>query len=128
MKRVLAAIVFACATMGAAASVNAASGTAVLRGLDKLTGHARDFAAPIGRPVRYGSIQVLVRSCEKKPPEETPEVSIYVEIRDLKARGPDGKPALDKPLLFSGWMFASSPALNALEHPVYDVWAIDCRA
>lgn len=125
MRRFILSAAAALTLFGAATSADAA--TAILRGLDKLTGHAKDFSAPVGTPVRFGSIQVVVRSCQKKPPEETPEVSVYLEIRDLKARGTDGKPLADKPLLFSGWMFASSPARNALEHPVYDVWAIDCR-
>lgn len=126
MKRLMVSAAAALVMFSAAAPANAA--TAILRGLDKLTGHAKDFSAPVGTPVRFGSIQVVVRSCQKKPPEEIPEVSVYLEIRDLKARGQDGKPLADKPLLFSGWMFASSPARNALEHPVYDVWAIDCRS
>lgn len=125
MKRLFVSGVAALSLLGFASTADAA--TAILRGLDKLTGHAKDFSAPVGTPVRFGSIQVVVRACQKTPPEETPEVTVYLEIRDLKARGADGKPLADKPLLFSGWMFASSPARNALEHPVYDVWAIDCR-
>ncbi|MET0546834.1 MAG: DUF2155 domain-containing protein [Caulobacterales bacterium] len=128
MKRPLAALLFSLAAAFTSTSSSAASSAAVLRGLDKLTGHAKDFVAPVGSPVRFGALQVLVRSCEKAPPEETPEVSIYVEIRDLKAVDENGKPSKEKRLLFSGWMFASDPARNALEHAVYDVWAIDCRA
>lgn len=109
-----------------AAPAYAAPG-AVLRGLDKITGHARDFTAPIGKPVRFGTLEVTVRSCQKAAPEETPEVSVYVEIVDhpvprTKDDHPEARP------LMAGWIFASNPARNALEHPSYDVWAIDCRS
>jgi hypothetical protein len=93
---------------------------AVLRGVDKITARVSDIQAPLEKPIRYGSLQIVVRACSKRPPEETPEVTAFLEIADVR---PDGGA---KPL-FSGWMFASSPALSALEHPVYDVWVIDCR-
>ena len=100
---------------------------AVLRGLDKITGHARDFTAPIGRPVKFGTLEITVRACQKAAPEETPEVSVYLEVVDHPVpRTKDEAPAT-KPLM-AGWIFASNPARNALEHPTYDVWAIDCRS
>lgn len=105
-----------------------ASSAAVLRGLDKVTGHARDFTAPIGRTVKFGSLEITVRSCQKSAPEETPEVAVYVEIVDHPVpRAKGEEPVASKPLL-SGWIFASNPARNALEHPTYDVWAINCKA
>ena len=113
------------ALVGAA---QAQSGAAVLRGLDKVTGHARDFRAPIGEPVMFGSLRVVARSCSKRAPEETPEVSIYLEISDTRPRAGDDAETSEPRPVFSGWVFASTPGLNALEHPVYDVWAIDCRS
>ena len=100
---------------------------AVLRGLDKISGQARDFTAPIGRPVRFGTLEITVRSCQKAPPEEPPEVSVYLEVVDHPVPRRKDEPTPEKPVM-SGWIFASSPALNALEHPTYDVWAIDCRS
>ena len=61
-----------------------------------------------------------MRFCDKRPPEETPETSVFLEIIDIR---PGGQPIR----VFTGWMFASSPALSALEHPTYDVWVIDCN-
>jgi hypothetical protein len=100
--------------------------TAVLRGLDKVTGHARDFNAPVGRAVRFGSLEIIARACSKRPAEETPEVTIYVQVFDH----PPGRRDEERPRteVFAGWLFASSPGISALEHPVYDIWAIDCRA
>ena len=93
---------------------------AVLQGLDKITARISTFDAPLGDPVRFGSLEIVARACHKRPPEETPESAAFLEIVDVR---PDS-PAVP---LFTGWMFASSPALSALEHPVYDVWVIDCR-
>ncbi len=92
---------------------------AVLQGLDKVTARVSAIEAPLNRVVRFGTLEITVRACHKTPPEEPPESAAFVEIRDVKP----GEPGID---LFVGWMFASSPALSALEHPVYDVWVLDC--
>ena len=92
---------------------------AVLQGLDKLTARISTFEAAPDVPMRFGNLEILVRTCNKRPPEEPPESAAFLVISE---RRPD-RPAV---LLFSGWMFASSPALSALEHPVYDVWVVDC--
>jgi hypothetical protein len=121
MRTFAAALVFFAALAGPAAAQRA-----VVRGLDKITGHARDYAIPIGRSARIGSIEVTARACSKNAPEETPEVRIYVEVYDYTpaAAGAEG----ERRELFHGWMFASSPGLNALDHPTYDIWAVDCRS
>jgi hypothetical protein len=69
--------------------------------------------------VHFGTLEIIVRTCHKLPPEETPETAAFLDIWEVK----NGEAAAP---LFRGWMFASSPALSALEHPVYDVWVIDC--
>src|SRR5688572_9217093 len=88
---------------------------AVVRGLDKITGHARDYTLTVGRPARIGSLEVIARSCSKAAPEETPEVTIYVEVFDHPAAR-EGEES-ERREVFHGWIFASSPALNALDHP-----------
>lgn len=93
---------------------------AVLQGLDKITARISTFEAPLDQPVRFGSLEIIARACDKKPPEETPESTAFLEIVDDR---PDS-PAVE---IFKGWMFASSPAISAVEHPVYDVWVIDCK-
>ncbi|OUR78063.1 hypothetical protein A9Q83_08730 [Alphaproteobacteria bacterium 46_93_T64] len=92
----------------------------VLRTLDKVTARTLDLTVGIDETVAYGTLDITVRKCLKRPPEETPETSTFLEINE---RQQDEEPLP----LFMGWMFASSPALNALEHPVYDVWVIDCK-
>ena len=98
----------------------------VLRGLDKVTARTRDFEVTIGETVNFGAFAITPHYCRRRPPEETPETYAFLEIRDRRTDGfgvdTDGEE------IFSGWMFASRPAQNPLEHPVYDVWVIDCRA
>lgn len=99
--------------------------TLVLRGLDKVTAETRDFEVGVGEEARFGSLTIAAHYCRKRPPEETPEVYALVEVFD---RTTDGSGVETEPeRIFSGWMFASSPALNPLEHPVYDVWPLDCK-
>ncbi len=95
--------------------------TVVLQGLDKVTARISTIRGGVGQTVRFGSLEITVRRCQKSPQEELPESAAFLEIRDLDAK------TKTKKLVFSGWMFASSPALSALEHPVYDVWVKDCK-
>lgn len=119
--KTIGAALAACALLASPAAAQ----TAVLRGLDKVTGAAEDFNAPIGRTVRFGTLEITARSCSKRPPEEPPEVTIYVQVVDNPiARAGEERPREE---IFHGWLFASSPGISALEHPVYDIWAIDCR-
>ena len=92
---------------------------AVLQGLDKVTARISTIKAPLNEPVRFGTLEVIVRTCSKTPPEEPPESAAFIEIYEAR-------PGEERVSLFSGWMFASSPALSAMEHPVYDVWVVDC--
>lgn len=94
---------------------------AVLRGLDKVTARISTFEAPVDEMVRFGTLEITARHCEKAPPEEPPEAAAFLDISEVKRGEPVQK-------VFEGWMFASSPALSALEHPVYDVIVIDCLA
>jgi hypothetical protein len=92
---------------------------ALLRTLDKVTARVATIEVPVGSSTELGALEVTVRACDKRPPEETPESAAFLEIVETKAG--------ELPqTLFSGWMFASSPALSALEHPIYDIWVVDC--
>jgi hypothetical protein len=93
--------------------------TVLLQGLDKITARVSEIKVPVGGTVTFGALQITARACDKHPPEEVPEAAAFLEVVEVK---PDEKPVLR----FSGWMFASSPALSALEHPVYDLIVLDC--
>lgn len=103
------------------AAPSAVGPVAILQGLDKTTARVTKFEAPIGKPVSFGTLQITVRDCRKRPPEQEPESAAYLDIDEILQD--KGAPKH----IFSGWMFASSPALNSLEDPVYDVWVLDCR-
>ncbi len=93
---------------------------AVLQGLDKVTARVTTLEAPVGEVVRFGTLEIIARTCEKRPPEEPPESASFLDIWEVRP----GEAAVS---IFRGWMFSSSPALSAMEHPVYDVWVVDCH-
>jgi len=98
---------------------DAAGTTLTLRGLDKITGRPTNIVAPIGKPVQFATLTITARYCYSTPASETPETSAFVQIDDHR-------PDQSVKRVFSGWMYASSPGLNAVQHPLYDVWVINC--
>jgi len=94
--------------------------TVMLQTLDKVTARVSTVEVKVGRMLKFGTLEIIPRHCDKRPPEETPESAAFLDIWERR-------PGEAVRSLFSGWMFASSPALSALEHPVYDVWVLDCR-
>jgi hypothetical protein len=102
--------------------------TAVLQVIDKVTAETLRFAAPVGRPVRYRGLVFTVRACERSAPDEPVIDSMAYLTVDAQPRSGAGMPALSVRQTFKGWMYAGSPGLNPLEHPLYDAWLISCRA
>lgn len=92
----------------------------VLGGLDKVAARIAKFEVNLKQQVFYNTLIITAQMCKTRPPEEPPESAAFLEVQERKSDGTTQK-------IFSGWMFASSPALNALEHPVYDVWVISCK-
>lgn len=97
---------------------------AVLQGIDKTTARVSRIEAPVDKSVRFGTLTITVRACVKRPPEEPPESAAFLVIDEVR---PGGEVAVSKQI-FSGWMFASSPAVSALEDPIYDVNVLDCKS
>lgn len=93
---------------------------AVFSGLDKITARIITFEAGIDETVQFGSLLLTTRACYTRPPTESPNTTAFIEVEEV---------ALDQTVakIFAGWIFASSPGLNAIEHPVYDIWLLDCR-
>lgn len=91
-----------------------------LQGLDKSVGRTVTFEATVGSTIQYGPLFIKIQACRKAPPMEQPESAAFLQIWEV----PPGKKTSE--WSFSGWMFASSPALSAMDHPVYDVWVLDC--
>jgi hypothetical protein len=105
---------------GAAQADRIKNPTAVFSGLDKITGRIVSFELAVDETVQFGALQMTARVCFTKPPTENPNTTSFVEVEEA---GPDGK----NRRVFSGWMFAASPGLHGLEHPVYDIWLVDCK-
>ncbi|MBT7581529.1 MAG: DUF2155 domain-containing protein [Kordiimonadaceae bacterium] len=91
-----------------------------LGALNKITAKLETINVGRNETVKFGTLEISMRACSSNPPEETPESVAFLEITDL---GHVGEPTK----IFSGWMFASSPAVSPLEHAVYDVWVTDCK-
>jgi hypothetical protein len=117
----------AAAALAAASAASAVSAAmiaepiAVLQGLDKVAARVSQIEAPVGRSVNFGTLSILVRDCETSPPEDPPNNAAFLQIYET----PSGEATKR---LFSGWMFSSSPAISQLEHPVYDVTLLGCKA
>ena len=88
--------------------------------LDKVTARTSTFDVKVGTTVRFGTLYITTKSCRKSPPIEQPEAAGFLQIWEVK-------PDEESEWVFSGWMFASSRALSAMDHPIYDVWVIDCK-
>lgn len=92
---------------------------AVLQALDKITARTSEMTVPVGDLVTFGTLDITVHACRSTPPDQTPEDAVFLEIVDQP-------PGSDAATVFSGWMFASSPAVSAMEHAVYDLRLVDC--
>lgn len=106
--------------VGTAAKKYTPNSIAVLQGLDKITARVSRFEAGVDKVVRFGTLRLSVRACQNTVDEEVPDSAAFIEIDEQK-------PSYENIRRFTGWMFASSPALSALEHPVYDVWLLGCK-
>ncbi|MBF2716407.1 DUF2155 domain-containing protein [Agrobacterium vitis] len=127
-KRVLRAVL-AATSLTAAFSITAtvpadaariSNAVAVFSGLDKITGRITEFDVYLNETVQFGALQVTPKACYSRDETEAQHVDAFVQVDEI---------TLDRRIrqIFSGWMFADSPALNAIEHPIYDVWLKDCK-
>lgn len=120
MKRLLPFIAALTALAGPAAAERIANPIAVFNGLDKITGITTTFEIAIGEEKRFGGLIVKPDACYSRPATEEPKTSSFVQVDEIEADNARKR-------IFSGWMFAESPGLNAVEHPIYDVWLTGCR-
>jgi hypothetical protein len=125
MRRALLALALL-APLGAAAQPAAQQGWVVqrvaeLQALDKVTARVTTLRVPLNQPSSFGTLTIAVRACHARPPDEVPDAAAFLEIADSRA------PAHGA-VVFRGWMFAEAPGVNMLEHPVYDIRVIACRA
>ncbi|MEJ0052473.1 MAG: DUF2155 domain-containing protein [Methylovirgula sp.] len=110
----------ALAISGPAAADKIKHSIAVFSGLDKITGRIISFEVSANETVQFGSLLVTDRVCYTRPPTEAPQTDTFVQVDEVDANKNTNR-------IFSGWMFAASPGLNALDHPIYDIWLTDCK-
>lgn len=92
---------------------------AQMQAMDKITGRVSVINVPVNGVVEFGSLSIVVRSCKTRPAEEVPDNFAFVDITDKTLQGEEFN-------IFKGWMISSSPATHAVEHPIYDVWLLQC--
>ena len=97
-----------------------ANPVATFSGLDKITARITNFDVYVNETVQFGSLQITPRACYTQPDTETQRTSVFVEVDQVSLKGSTER-------IFTGWMFADSPALNAVDDAVYDFWLVDCR-
>ena len=119
---IFVAVISAAGTLHARASIDYP--IVKLRSLDKITARTQVFEANVGRTIKFGSVYIKVQACRKALEFEQPESAAFLQVWETPPAkdGAEEKPAW----IFSGWMFASSPGLSAMDHPIYDVWVLDC--
>lgn len=110
----------AAAALTAHAQERISNRVAEFYGIDKITGRIITFDVYVDETVRFGALHVTPRVCYSRPPTETPKTTSFIEVDEI---------TLDRQIrrIFTGWMFADSPGINAIEHPVYDIWLKDCK-
>ena len=94
--------------------------SARLEALDKVTGRTTRIETRIAAPVRFGTLDIVVRACHRRPPESPPDSAGFLDVVERRGETDNAQP------VFTGWMFAASPGLSTLEHPVYDVIVLEC--
>src|SRR5271166_5688268 len=94
--------------------------TAVFHGLDKITGRIITFEVAINETVQFGALQITPRVCYSRPPADKPQTDAFAEVDEIDDKKQEKR-------IFSGWMFADSPGMHGVEHPIYDVWLVDCK-
>ena len=119
MKRLLPLLVLA-AMASPAVAERISNPIAIFAGLDKVTGLTTTFEAKIGEEKRFGGLYVKADACYTRDVTEEPRTTSFVEVEEIESDDTRKK-------IFSGWMFAESPGLSAVEHPIYDVWLTGCR-
>ena len=94
---------------------------AELQALDKVNARVSTLRVPVGQPATFGTLTLTVRACHARPADEVPDAAAWLEIAD-------SRPPANGASVFRGWLFANAPGVNMLQHPVYDIRVLECRA
>jgi hypothetical protein len=123
--RLLAVLGICCAVLGVDAAPAAAqrieNTVAIFAALDKVTAKISKLEVPLNQTAKFGALKITPRACYTRAPTEPPKTTTFVEVDEVMLDDKEKR-------IFAGWMFADSPGLNAVEHPVFDVWLTECTA
>ena len=117
MKNFITALTILFTIPALAADIDCSS--VLLRSVDKLTGRTKEIKISTDTPKKLGSLNITLQRCLKKPPEETPENSAFLLIEEENREGETNQ-------IFNGWMLSSNPAISPMEHPIWDIWVVEC--
>ncbi len=120
MVAVIAALAIGAVWVASASAERIPNKIAIFAALDKVTARISKLEVPLDQTVQFGALKLTARSCFTRPPTEAPKTTAFVEVQEIKLDGTEQQ-------IFNGWMFAQSPGLHAVEHPVFDVWLTDCQ-
>ncbi len=130
-KTALRAMLLSCLALTAQARPAAAASPSVdypvvkLRSLDKISARTTIFESEVGSTIKFGEVYIKVQACRKTPEMEQPEAAAFMQVWEVEPKK-EGEAEGASRWIFSGWMFASSPGLSSMDHPIYDVWVLDC--
>jgi len=108
------------AGVGPARADKISNAVAVFAALDKVTGRVSPLEIKMGQTATFGALKVTARACYTRPATETPQTAAFIEVEELLLDGSARR-------IFTGWTFAESPGLHAVEHPTFDVWLTNCK-
>jgi hypothetical protein len=118
--KLAAAVLLISAVASSALADKITNPVAVFSGLDKITGRITSFDVYMDETVQFGALQVTPRACYTRSPTEAPQTDAFVEVDEITLNRQVQR-------IFTGWMFAASPGLHAIDHAVYDVWLTNCK-
>lgn len=112
-------VLLSCLVTTSALATEIPTNAALMQAMDKVTGRVNKITVPVNSKIEFGDFSLVLRACKKRPAEEIPENFAFVDVAD-KSFG------ADEYNIFRGWLLSSTPGLNAIEHPIYDVWLLEC--
>lgn len=115
----IALLISTCLLSGHVFAAEVATNAALMQAMDKVTGRVNKVIVPVNSKVAYGDFSLVLRSCKKRPAEETPENFAFIDVTDRSFGS-------DEYNIFRGWILSSTPGMNAIEHPIYDMWLLEC--
>ena len=112
-------VLLVCMSVHSAEAGEIATNAALMQAMDKVTGRVKEITIPVNSKIAYGDFSLVLRACKKRPAEETPENFAFIDVADKSFGSEEYN-------IFRGWVISSTPGISAIEHPIYDIWLLEC--